>query len=242
MNIKTISEITGVSARTLRHYEEIGLLNPKRNEENDYRNYDQSDIDRLQQILIYKQLGFRLSEIKQLLIQPKKDVFESQLGLLKEQAKDLQKVINNLEKYIKGEDLTMKEQFEGLEKVIEENEQKYGKEVREKYGDEDVDNANEHLRQGGEMALKEAEILREKLNVKLKELVDQDISISSPKARELFELHKQWLKIYYPGYNSAYHRGLADMYEADERFAKNYNDVVANGNAYMVAVIRQFAK
>ena len=61
-----LTKMSGVSARTLRYYDEIGLLKPKRVAESGYRIYGQEEVDALQQILFYRELGFALDEIKQL--------------------------------------------------------------------------------------------------------------------------------------------------------------------------------
>jgi DNA-binding transcriptional MerR regulator len=65
-NIKELAELAGVSARTLRHYNAVGLLRPLRNRDNDYRVYGPREIDLLQQILLYRELGMPLMDIKRL--------------------------------------------------------------------------------------------------------------------------------------------------------------------------------
>lgn len=67
MLINELAQLSGVSARTLRYYDEIGLLHPTTIGENGYRYYSQDDIDRLQQILFYRELDFKLEKIKVLL-------------------------------------------------------------------------------------------------------------------------------------------------------------------------------
>mgnify|MGYP002513692382 CR=1 FL=1 len=62
--IKELAELSGVSARTLRYYDQIGLLKPERQEDNGYRLYGEAQVDRLQQILFYRQLGMPLEEIR----------------------------------------------------------------------------------------------------------------------------------------------------------------------------------
>jgi DNA-binding transcriptional MerR regulator len=65
-----LTKISGVSARTLRFYDEIGLLKPKRVASSGYRIYGQCEVDSLQQILFYRELGFSLDEIKNFLTSP----------------------------------------------------------------------------------------------------------------------------------------------------------------------------
>lgn len=98
--IKKVSELSGVSVRTLHHYDEIGLLSPQKYE-NGYRYYSDADMDVLQAILFYKYLGFSLKEIKDLL---KKDDTEliahlkKQLILIKKEKQRLLTLIDTLEK------------------------------------------------------------------------------------------------------------------------------------------------
>ena len=77
MLINELVKLSGVSARTLRYYDEIGLLMPSTIAENGYRKYSQKDIDRLQQILFYRELDVKLEEIKKLLDHPDYEVKEA---------------------------------------------------------------------------------------------------------------------------------------------------------------------
>ena len=69
-SIKKLSEIAGVSTRTLRYYDEIGLLKPARVSSSGYRIYGKKQVDILQQILFYKELGMSLDEIKEIIQNP----------------------------------------------------------------------------------------------------------------------------------------------------------------------------
>ena len=127
-------------------YDEIGLLKPSNVEGNGYRNYSQDEIDRLQQILFYRALDFKLDEIKALLNHPNyqvKDALLKQQNLLKKKRANLDELIMTIEKTIcalEGEmTMTNEQKFEAFKnELIEENEQRFGKEIREKYGEEQV--------------------------------------------------------------------------------------------------------
>jgi len=149
-----LSVMSGVSARTLRHYDAIGLLKPGRVVESGYRMYGQGEVDRLQQILLYKELGFSLEDIGQLLASPEFDregTFLSHLAALHKKRERLDFLIQNVTKSIAAMrgDITMadKEKFEGFkESLIDENEQKHGAEIRTKYGAEAVEESKAHWR------------------------------------------------------------------------------------------------
>ena len=150
-SIKKLSEIAGVSTRTLRYYDEIGLLKPARVSSSVYRIYGKKQVDILQQILFYKELGISLDEIKEIIQNPNFDrinaLKEHKIKLL-EKRKQIDMLLDNVERTLLSVDggckMSDKEKFKGFKKtVIDENEEKYGKEIRSKYGDETIDKSNE---------------------------------------------------------------------------------------------------
>ena len=73
MKVKEVSQLTGVSVRTLHHYDDIGLLTPDDLTEAGYRLYSDENLTTLQQILFFRELGFSLKKIKELLTSPSFD-------------------------------------------------------------------------------------------------------------------------------------------------------------------------
>ena len=73
MNTNEVAGLTGLSVRTLHHYDAIGLLCPQRNPENGYREYSEENLDCLQQILFFRECGFPLSVIRELMENPEFD-------------------------------------------------------------------------------------------------------------------------------------------------------------------------
>ena len=95
--VKEVSKLTGVSIRTLHHYDAIGLLKPPKVTEAGYRLYDEEALDRLYMILIYRELGLSLQEIGEILDAPDYDrnrVLEHQILLMQEQVSKLQNRIS----------------------------------------------------------------------------------------------------------------------------------------------------
>lgn len=91
--VKEVSRLTGVSVRTLHHYDAIGLLKPTRVTEAGYRLYDGDALVRLHMILVYRELGLSLKEIGKILDAPDYDrsrVLEHQIRLMQEKARKLQ--------------------------------------------------------------------------------------------------------------------------------------------------------
>ena len=138
-HIKEAAQLSGVSVKTLHHYDKIGLLVPQKSE-NGYRTYCQADLERLQVILYYKYLGFSLEKIAELLSQDDQALLPHllrQLEYLQQERDRLDTLISTLQKTIqeeKGErKMTMKEKFAGF--TYEDN-QKYHQKAVEEYGQE----------------------------------------------------------------------------------------------------------
>lgn len=131
--VKAVSELTGISARTLRYYDTINLLKPHHYTESGYRMYSSEELDRLQLILFYKSLQFSLEEIKGMLTNGHTlSHLSMQRERLIEQANHIDKLIKVIDStisYQKGEiQMTEQQKFEAFkEEKLKENEVLYGK-------------------------------------------------------------------------------------------------------------------
>jgi MerR family transcriptional regulator, thiopeptide resistance regulator len=130
--VKQLADLAGVSRRTLHHYDEIGLLEPSMQGRNKYRYYNDQAVLRLQQILFYRELGFRLNEIKQALDQPDFDVVNT-LALHKQ---SLQKRVERLEQLIGTVDNTINHLTGGIEMKSEEIFSGFSEEQQEEYAEQ----------------------------------------------------------------------------------------------------------
>ncbi|WP_297133789.1 MerR family transcriptional regulator [Terrisporobacter sp.] len=230
-SINELSKLAKISKRTLRYYDEINLLKPKRINSSGYRIYGDYEIDQLQQILFYKEMGFKLDEIREIITSPSFDILNALTNHKKElieKRNQINLLIENVEKtisYKKGEIyMSNKEKFEGFKKeLIDKNEEKYGNEIREKYGNKQVDDANKKMLGLGEEEYKEFEKLSQEIISKLEEAMEEG-NPRGQKAQEACELHKKWLGYTWNFYTKEAHMGLGEMYAADERFKKYYDD------------------
>lgn len=230
-SVKELSRLAGVTPRTLRHYDKIGLLSPKRQGTGEYRSYSTKDVDRLQEILLFRELGMELSEIKEMLNDPKinrEARLSTHLNQLHKKKADLNILISNVEDTIRAEKGELKmnddKKFEGLKKqMIEENEEKYGEEIRAKYGDQNVDESNRKMMNLSKEEYDEMNDLSAEINSKLESAVKNSLSPNSDEALKIAELHKKWLGYSWSQYNPEAHKGLVEMYIADERFKKYYD-------------------
>lgn len=231
-SINNLAKLAGISTRTLRYYDEIDLLSPKRISSSGYRVYGQKEVDQLQHILFYRELGISLDEIKNILWSKDYDCIASlqdQLLNLKEKKEHIELLIGNVEKTIaatKG-DIIMSnnEKFEAFKhKRLEENEKQYGKEIREKFGDIIVDGLNDKMMKLTSEQYKRVNELSGQINDYLKKAFEQG-NPSSELAQMVCGLHREWLGYYWKHYTKEAHKGLAQMYVDDPQFSKYYDDI-----------------
>lgn len=236
--IKKLSQLAGVSSRTLRYYDEIGLLKPCRVSSSGYRIYGEKEVDLLQQILLYRSTDIKLEDIKEIIYNKDFDINKSLIEhreRLISRRKQLDLLIQTVEKtidYNKGEiEMSNKEKFEGFKKqALEENEKKYGKEIREKYGEKTIEESNKKWLNMTEEDMKKMQNIEKEMFEALEEVIKTK-DLESEAAKKVYEKHKEWLTFTWPTYSAEAHIGLAEMYVADEIFAKYYNDAAGTKEA-----------
>ncbi|MBW4847797.1 MAG: MerR family transcriptional regulator [Lachnospiraceae bacterium] len=247
--INKLAKLAGISTRALRYYDELGLLSPARVSSNGYRIYGQKEIDRLQQILFYRELGVSLEEIRNILASKDFDglsALESHLTALLARREQLNLLVANVEKTIKtmkGEMIMSdQEKFEGfLQKLVDHNEHQYGEEARAKYGDECVNRSNAKVLNMSKEQFTELERLTEDLNETLKAAFEQG-DPASELAQKACELHKKWLCFYWDDYNKEAHKGVTQMYVDDPRFTAYYDKIAPGCAAFLRDAVAIYCK
>ena len=216
-SIQQLAKLSGVTTRTLRWYDTLGLLKPQRAAENGYRRYTQADVDRLQDILFYRALGVELRSIKACLDDPSFDrlaALRRHLQALEHQRAELDGLIQSVKDTIEAQErnqpMSNEKKFEAFKRrAAAENEAKYGREVREKYGEQEAKDAQETFLGLSEEQYTAFETLGKTLQAKL--------------GREIAELHRDWLRVTDRHYTPQRHRGIAQLYVMDERFTTYYD-------------------
>lgn len=238
--VKQLAQLSGVSSRTLRYYDQIGLLKPARINSSGYRIYGPKEVDLLQQILFYRELEVSLEEIIRIINQPTFDqtiALKNHYNQLRKKRAHLDKIIATVEMTIAskqgGIPMQDKEKFKGFkEKLIEENEQKYGREIREKYGNDTVDASNIKLRG---MSQEDYQAMTQ-LGEEILSLLEKAYATGDPtsgEAQELAAKHKAWLMYSWPSYSEEAHAGLVEMYVADDRFTAHYDQRIKGGTEFL---------
>ena len=249
-SINRLARLAGISVRTLHYYDEIELLTPKRVSGNGYRVYGQAEVDLLQQILFYRELGVPLAEIKKNVWAKNYDgiaALQSHLTALKAKREQMDLLIANVEKTItaaKGEIIMNDdEKFQGFkQKMIEDNEQTYGAEIRAKYGDETIQASYAKMNGLTREQYAAVEELSRQINDSLK-IALQAGDPSGELAQKVCAMHEKWLGFFWHRYSKEAHLGLAQTYVDDPRFTKYYDENVAVGSAaFLLAAIRIYCK
>ncbi|MCW6676938.1 MerR family transcriptional regulator [Aerococcaceae bacterium NML130460] len=239
--IQEAARISGVSVRTLRYYDKIGLLKPNKMD-NQYRYYTNADLDRLQHILFYKYLGFPLREIQRLLSQPSQSrlmILTEQLALMQQEQAKLLTLVQTLEQTIsdlKGEIYMSNEQkFAGFKY---EDHRRYRTEAVDKYG-EKVVRAAEVKQNGNEQVLTDA---MNAVFIALAENHQKAIALESDSTQEqvgtLFHLMREY--VFDCSLEVFGKIGLG--YAADNRFRENIDQFGVGTAQYVCDAIQVYVQ
>lgn len=249
-SIQELSRLSGVTPRTLRWYDEIGLLKPGRVAESGYRYYGEAQVDRLQDILYYRELGIELARIREMLDDPAYDrltALRSHLQGLTQKRDALDRVIASMQATIsaweRNEVMSDEKKFEAFKKrAIEENERAYGKELRDRYGDAEIDASNAAAMKITREQYAQWSAWGEEIRARLCAAVNGGIAPDSEEGREIAMLHRKWLTVAGHGYDAAKHRGIAELYVMDERFTAYYDKEVSGCALFLRDAVRCWVK
>ncbi len=230
-----VSQLAGVTVRTLRHYDEIGLLRPSGRTDAGYRLYAHEDLARLQEIIVWRQLGFSLAEIQQLLDDPEHDrgdalrtqreLVELELERLGATARALDEALTAHDQGTEPEEASMFKDFDPAQ---------YEDEARERWGHTDAyrESARRAAKYGGpEWAAIRAEA--DDVVAQFAALMREGEPADSERSRAVAERHRQHISRWFYPVSTEMHRKLAEMYIADPRFTATYERVTPGLAAYV---------
>ncbi|MCY0952720.1 MerR family transcriptional regulator [Streptomyces sp. H27-S2] len=237
-SVGQVAGFAGVTVRTLHHYDEIGLLSPSGRSHAGHRRYDDADLDRLQRVLFYRELGFPLDEVAVLLDDPESDPREHlrrQHALLSDRIARLQQmataVENAMEAQKMGINLTPEEKFEVFGDFDPDD---HTEEVERRWGGTDA--YAESQRRAATYTKDDWRRIQDQaddLNRRLAALMDSGASAESEAAMDLAEEHRGWISGNHYACSYEMHSCLGEMYVADERFTAYY-DALRPGLAVFV--------
>jgi MerR family transcriptional regulator, thiopeptide resistance regulator len=230
LTVGQVAEQFGVTVRTLHHYDQIGLLVPSERTPAGYRLYSGDDITRLQNVVVYRRLGFPLEEIALLLDEPDVDVSEhlrrQRAAVLSrlDEMRDLVTAIDRaLEKEMSGNKLTTQEQKELFGDSFSED---YAEEAEQRWGETEAWKQS----QGRTSKYTKADWVEVKAemdanNAAFVSAMADGEPATSERAMDAAEQHRLHIHNRFYDLTPEFHRNLGDMYLADPRFTKNYEDI-----------------
>lgn len=250
--VKQVSELAGVTARTLHHYDEIGLLAPSSRSEAGYRLYSYDDLVRLQEILVWRALGFSLAEIKALLddrqydrgsaLRRQRELVELERERLAASARALDVALEDHEQGRPMKEATMFDGFDPSE---------YADEVRERWGHTGAYQESVARVAGyGETQWSEIRSESERIVRDFAALLGGGEDPRGERGRAVAERHRLHISRWFYPCSLGLHRGLGEMYVSDERFARGYERhavglaayireaIVANADAAAATLLR----
>ncbi|MFI8093074.1 MerR family transcriptional regulator [Streptomyces sp. NPDC086080] len=237
-SVGQVAGFAGVTVRTLHHYDGIGLLAPSERSHAGHRRYSDADLDRLQQILFYRELGFPLDEVAVLLDDPDADPrahLRRQHEVLTARIEKLRKmaaaVEHAMEARAMGIDLTPEEKFEVFGDF---DPDQYEEEVQERWGGTDAYRQSRrrtasYTKEDWQRIQREAD----ELTRRFVELMEAGEPADSEAAMDAAEAHRQGITRHHYDCGHEMHACLGEMYVSDERFMRNIDQAKPGLAVYM---------
>jgi DNA-binding transcriptional MerR regulator len=238
-----LARLAGITVRTLHHYDRIGLVRPSERTSAGYRSYDVRDLDRLQQVLVYRELGFPLEEVATLLDDPAADPaahLRRQHRLLRERLDRTQAMVAAVEKEMEaramGISLTPEDRFEVFGDWRPEE---YAAEAEEKWGDTEAWAQSQRRT----TAMSKEDWLRvkaegEDVERRFADVMRAGVPADSPQAMDVAEEHRQQISRNFYDCSPEMHAGLGRMYVEDERFTAHYEQVAPGLAQYVSTAVQ----
>lgn len=241
--VSRVARIAHVTVRTLHHYDAIGLLVPSRRSGGGYRLYSAEDLQRLQQILLFRELGFSLEAIQRLLDEPaydRRSALRAQRDLLRERIRRAETVIRAVDATLDalegGTQMDTAKMFDGFDSF---DHAKHEDEARERWGDTDA--YRESMRRTkryskDDWARMKAEM--EETEEAMAALLREGRGPDEPEAAELAERHRLHIDRWFYPCPHRMHVSLGEMYVQDPRFRERYDRREPGLAEFVAAAIR----
>lgn len=246
--VKQVADLAGITVRTLHHYDRIGLLEPESTSEGGYRIYSDDDLERLQQILFFRELGFELKRIREILERPDFErlrALRAHRDLMQEKRARLAQLVETLDRTIehaeRNQTVSYDSMFEGFDDgAVEEKLARYRDEAIETYGQENVEASEQRVRSLSKEDWGRIEAETADINQRLAGLMDTHTP-DSPEVQHEIGRWYDLLNRYFSDYSPAMFRGLGDLYVEDERFTAHYDKVRPGLAGFLRDGMRVFA-
>ena len=243
MNVGEVAALAGVTVRTLHHYDRIGLLSPSGRTAAGYRQYAPADLDRLHQVLLYRELGFPLEEVATLLDDPAADPgahLRRQHALLRDRLERTRAMVAAVEKEMEaramGISLTPEERFEVFG---EHDPAQYEGEVQEKWGQtEAYAQSRRRTSSYGKEDWLRIKAEGAAIEACFAAALRDGVPAESERAMDVAEEHRQHISRWFYDCPPDMHAGLGRMYVEDERFAAHYEEIAPGLAQYVSTAVQ----
>ena len=227
MNVGQVAAAAGVSVRTLHHWDAVGLLVPSGRTAAGYRMYSTGDLERLRQVLTYRELGFSLEDVRRLLDDPEVDALDHlrrQSELLADRIARLQSVAALVARAVEARSMGIELDPHELQEVFgDEDPTQHAEEVRERWGETDA-YAQSHARTSsyGKQDWLEVKAEGEDLERRFAEALAAGLPADDASVTAIAEDHRRHITERFYDCSPDVHRSLAELYVGDERFSAHY--------------------
>ncbi|BBM86104.1 MerR family transcriptional regulator [Candidatus Uabimicrobium amorphum] len=230
--VKEVAEITGVTVRTLHHYDRIGLLTPAQTSQAGYRLYSEDNLEKLQQILFFREIDFRLQEIKDILHSPNFDreqALKMHKNFLLQKKKRLEKILGTIEQTLSAihnnTKLEKQDLFGGLEmETIRKHKALYAKEVKKRWGKTNAYKDSE--RKTSQYTAQDWQNIQEQMSgIYQKVIAHMPQGAKDNNVQEAVAALRESFCQYFYNCTPEIFRGLGEMYISDPRFTAYFEDM-----------------
>ncbi|MBI2786455.1 MAG: MerR family transcriptional regulator [Legionella longbeachae] len=245
--INQLAKLSGVSTRTLRFYDEIGLLAPAFYGENQYRYYKEEQLLMLQQILFFRELGFPLNDVQRILSSDDFDKIESlktHKSMLQSGLERTAILINTVDKtisHLRGKIIMRDaEMYDGFDPIKQQEHEKYMLDTGI-ISQKQIDDSWQRVSNWKKPDWEQFKNSGEKLNIALAEAIKQELEVDSDEVQQLIQHHYDWVNNFWTPTKETY-LGLGQMYLDHSDYRLFYNRYHPDLVDYLVAAMQVFAE
>ncbi|MEJ2888805.1 MerR family transcriptional regulator [Actinomycetospora aeridis] len=224
-----VAERSGVTVRTLHHYDEIGLLRPSRRSAAGYRLYTEDDLMRLQHVVVYRRLGFALEEVALLLDDPSADV----AAHLRRQRVEVMSRLDELAELVTAIDRALEAEVSGIQLTPDEQRELFGDGFKEEYQQEaqerwgDTEAWRQSQQRTSQYTKADWQAIKaegDEINARFVAALQAGEPAEGEVAVDVAESHRQHITRWFYDCSPELHACISEMYVTDERFTKTYED------------------
>lgn len=242
LTVGSVAKLAGVTVRTLHHYDQLGIVVPSSRTAAGYRTYGRAEIERLQEVLFFRELGFGLDEIKRIVDQPTYNriaALRRQRELLEAQRDRVASLIDAVGRAVYAEEMGMQMTNEEMLDVFGDfDPAEYEDEAKERWGSTDA--YRQSARRTARYTKEDWQALgaeADEINERFLALMADGKSPDSDAAMEVAEQHRAHISRWFYDCPKETHAGLGQMYVSDQRFTDNIDKAGEGLAGYMAAAI-----